>query len=81
MDAAHDGTARPEDRVLRDQLSLDEFNGELPPILAETRTVHWFDPCSLLSVNARSEYLPEFRERQAGGGWQPKTCGARKDVA
>jgi hypothetical protein len=55
----------------------DEFSGDLPPLLAEARTVHWFDPCELLGPEARSEYRPEFRERQAGGGWQMAggSCG------
>lgn len=57
-----------------------EFSGTLPPLLASARTVHWFDPCELLGDDARSEYRPEFRERQAGGGWQPRSCGvAPKD--
>ena len=47
----------------------DEFAGELPPLLAQVRTVHWFDPCELLGPDARSEYRPEARERQPGGGW------------
>jgi hypothetical protein len=54
-----------------------EFGGTLPPILAQARTVHWFDPCALLAPDARSEYRPEFRERQPGGGWQPKGCGVK----
>jgi hypothetical protein len=49
-----------------------EFEGDLPPILEEARTVHWFDPCELLVPEARSEYKPEHRERQPGGGWRPK---------
>ena len=60
---------------------VPEFSGALPPILAQARTVHWFDPCSLLDPDARSEYRPEFRERQPGGGWQPKGCGVKKDVS
>jgi len=52
-----------------------EFSGELPDVLASSRTVHWFDPCELLHPDARSEYRPEFRERQAGGGWTMKACG------
>lgn len=43
----------------------------LPPILASARTVHWFDPCELLSPDARSELRPEHRRRQRGGGWEP----------
>jgi hypothetical protein len=49
-----------------------EFAGELAAILASSRTVHWFDPCELLRPDARSEYRPEFRARQEGGGWQIK---------
>jgi hypothetical protein len=41
------------------------------PILASSRTDHWFDPCELLGENARSELRPEFRRRQEGGGWEP----------
>ena len=58
-----------------------EFAGELPPVLASARTVHWFDPCALLSDDARSEYREDARERQSGGGWQlrsePGAAGAR----
>jgi len=49
-----------------------EFAGRIPPVLAAARTVHWFDPCALLTEDARSELRPEHRERQPGGGWQPK---------
>jgi hypothetical protein len=52
-----------------------EFSGALPEVLASSRTLHWFDPCELLKADARSEYRPEFRERQPGGGWTMKTCG------
>jgi hypothetical protein len=41
------------------------------PLLASSRTDHWFDPCELLGENARSELRPEFRRRQEGGGWEP----------
>jgi hypothetical protein len=58
-----------------------EFSGELPALLGQARTVHWFDPCALLTDDARSEYRPEFRERQAGGGWQLKGCGIVKSHA
>ena len=51
---------------------VPEFMGELPPVLAEARTIHWFDPCVLLTPDARSEYRPECRERQKGGGWRQK---------
>jgi hypothetical protein len=57
-----------------------EFSGDLPPVLGRARTVHWFDPCALLTDDARSEYRPEFRERQPGGGWQLKGCGVRKEA-
>jgi hypothetical protein len=50
-----------------------EFGGELPPISERVVTTHWFDPCELLSPNARSELRPEYRVRQAGGGW----CASR----
>lgn len=46
-----------------------EFSGELPPLIDEARTVHWFDPCELLAPDARSELRPEFRQRATGGGW------------
>lgn len=47
-----------------------EFEGQLPPIRAQARTHHWFDPCELLRDDARSELRPEHRRRQRGGGWQ-----------
>jgi hypothetical protein len=47
----------------------NEFAGELPPISERVVTPHWFDPCELLSTQARSELRPEFRVRQPGGGW------------
>lgn len=46
-----------------------EFAGELAALIASARTEHWFDPCALLTPDARSEYREEFRERQCGGGW------------
>lgn len=49
-----------------------EFEGLLPPVLAQARTQHWFDPAELLGPNARSEVRPEFRERVPGGGWRLK---------
>lgn len=51
--------------------SEPDFAGELPPILAVARTVHWFDPCDVLAPDARSEIRPELRRRQLGGGWEP----------
>lgn len=64
--------------------TIPDFFGELPPILEHVTTEHWFDPCELLSPDARSELRPEFRKRQAGGGWEhleptpDATCGSRK---
>jgi hypothetical protein len=58
-----------------------EFGGELPPIKAQARTIHWFDPCVLLTDDARSELRPEARERQLGGGWQARaqsSCSAAR---
>jgi hypothetical protein len=56
-----------------------EFTGSLPEILAASRTRHWVDPCELLTPEARSEYRPEFRERQVGGGWQLRACATTQD--
>ncbi|MDC0685063.1 hypothetical protein [Sorangium atrum] len=53
---------------------VPEFSGDLPPIAAQARTSHYFDPCELLATDARSELRPEFRERDVGGGWRPR-CG------
>lgn len=50
--------------------TISDFSGELSPILEHITTEHWFDPCELLSPDARSELRPEFRRRQAGGGWE-----------
>jgi hypothetical protein len=68
---------RPERGGLWRQRCPDnpEFRGELPTVLAGARTIHWFDPCELLEPGARSEYKPEYRERQEGGGWRPKCKG------
>ncbi|MFK7986075.1 MAG: hypothetical protein AB8I08_08585 [Sandaracinaceae bacterium] len=41
----------------------------LPEVRAVLRTVHFFDPCELLTEDARSELRPEHRKRQRGGGW------------
>jgi hypothetical protein len=49
-----------------------EFAGAMPPLLGSATTEHWFDPCELLSPDARSEYRSEHRQRQCGGGWQPR---------
>jgi hypothetical protein len=62
--------------------TLPDFNGSLAPIRARAQTTHWFDPCELLGVDARSELRPDQRRRQDGGGWEadtpatPKKCGA-----
>lgn len=50
-----------------------EFSGSLPALLGRATTEHWFDPCELLTADARSEYRAEFRERQCGGGWVPRS--------
>jgi hypothetical protein len=61
---------------------VDDFTGELAPILGRAITHHWFDPCDLLGSDARSELRGEHRERQHGGGWQmaqPRgTCGSAR---
>lgn len=44
---------------------------ELAPMLGEVRTLHWFDPCELLTADARSEMKPSCRRRQRGGGYEP----------
>jgi hypothetical protein len=49
--------------------SNPEFTAPPAKPLARSVTVHWFDPCELLVPDARSELLPEHRERQSGGGW------------
>jgi hypothetical protein len=51
--------------------AVREFSGVLPAILEQVITEHWFNPCELLSQDARSELRPEFRKRQVGGGWEP----------
>lgn len=58
---------------------VNDFSGDLPPIIARAVTHHWFDPCDLLVPDARSELREEFRQRQQGGGWQmaaSSKCGA-----
>jgi hypothetical protein len=52
-----------------------EFAAEPAKPVARSTTLHWFDPCELLTPDARSELLPEHRERQPGGGWVPRACG------
>ena len=68
----------PERNALWHQRCPDnpEFHGDLPPVLGLVHTQHWFDPCELLGPDARSEYRPEQRERQPGGGWRLKSCAA-----
>lgn len=61
--------------------TMPEFAGELAPILARAETEHWFNPCELLGANARSELRREHRQRQAGGGWEPRVPTARVNVA
>ena len=58
--------------------AVAEFQGALTAIKARATTPHWFDPCEILVPDARSELLPEHRQRQAGGGWEarPSTCGS-----
>jgi len=55
-----------------------EFSGALSDVLAVARTTHWFDPCELLTQDARSEYREEFRDRQCGGGWMARKASAAK---
>ncbi len=49
-----------------------DFSGRLPQLLGAATTEHWFDPCELLTEDARSELRAEFRQRQCGGGWRPR---------
>ncbi|WP_394835487.1 hypothetical protein LVJ94_00995 [Pendulispora rubella] len=58
---------------------IDDFTGDVPPVLERAITEHWFDPCDLLSADARSELRPEHRQRQRGGGWEmaPSACGGQ----
>jgi hypothetical protein len=53
-----------------------EFSGKIPPLLARDATLHDFNPCVLLRLDARSELKPENRVRMEGGGWQmtPTAC-------
>lgn len=53
---------------------VDDFTGELCEMFGRATTPHFFDPCELLSADARSELREEFRERQTGGGWELRTC-------
>lgn len=50
--------------------NVHEFSGSLPTLLDRAITPHWFDPCELLSPDARSELKLEYRQRQPGGGWE-----------
>lgn len=54
-----------------------EFGGNLSPVLAQARTLHWFDPCELLVEHARSELKPSCRRRQRGGGFEPLDIAVR----
>lgn len=47
------------------------FEGQLAPIQARIRTMHWFEPGRLLRPGARSELRVDARRRQRGGGWIP----------
>ena len=49
-----------------------DFAGVLPVPLGAATTEHWFNPCELLTPDARSEYRAEHRQRQCGGGWLPR---------
>lgn len=55
-----------------------DFSGPILPILDRAITHHWFDPCELLTQNARSEMKAEFRQRQQGGGWEMLTSVCSK---
>ncbi len=63
--------------------AIAEFSGDLPTILDRAVTEHYFDPCELLTANARSELRAEHRRRQEGGGWEyaksRSSCGVRKE--
>ena len=52
--------------------NADFGTGQVATPLGVVRTVHYFDPCELLREDARSELKPEFRQRQRGGGWEPR---------
>lgn len=54
-----------------------DFAGTLTGLVTSAKTEHWFDPCELLSPDARSELKEEFRERQCGGGWLQKRSAAQ----
>ena len=45
-----------------------EFSGELPPVLDRVRTVHWFDPCALLTEDARSDRRHAGSRRRSVSG-------------
>jgi hypothetical protein len=46
-----------------------EFSGGPLAILDRAETLHHFEPCLLLQADARSELLPDHRQRMRGGGW------------
>jgi hypothetical protein len=58
-----------------------EFQGSLPPLLGRATTHHWFDPCELLSSDARSELKAEYRRRQPGGGWEMVPIAPRASLS
>jgi len=41
-------------------------------VLAAVRAQHWFDPCALWLADARGEMKPECRQRERGGGYEPR---------
>jgi hypothetical protein len=57
-----------------------EFAGRIPELRERATTPHWFNPCELLAVDARSELKAEHRQRQHGGGWEMSgsACAPRK---
>jgi hypothetical protein len=58
--------------------NVQDFAGDLPPLVDHATTMHHFDPCELLRPDARSELRPEFREGEVGGGFRLKgACGTK----
>ena len=60
---------------------VSEFAGSLPPVLDRATTHHWFDPCELLSSDARSELKEQYRRRQPGGGWEMVLSTGRSSLS
>ena len=60
--------------------NAEEFSGKLPELRGRATTPHWFNPCELFAVDARSELKAEYRQRQHGGGWEMagSACAPRK---